>query len=292
MQATQEQVTKINFENKVAILDLPTLKQTVEFTDTRGNFPKQRPVNHADFLERIMEKADNKKVLASSPIIYADESYTNQIRWKGDKSECPIDQYLFQRLVAKIDLNLGSTDMNMAIAVSYNERGLSVAYGPNVHACGNQNIFGNNIVYTYGDKKMPFEKILEVLEHWFNTMEPRWHQDWDTIKTLGTIKMGSDQKYQAIGEMIDLAVLNNMGKGGNHMLNQSQVADFIRATHEKYPTFWSTDGTAWDFLQAGTEVLKPQKSDFILLNDTINKFSNFVLQRSGIDYDVNKFSLN
>jgi hypothetical protein len=52
-----------------------------------------------------------------------------------------------------------------------------------------------------------------------------------------------------------------------------------------YPQFWTAEGTAWDFLQSGTEILKPHKADFVLINDITNKFSNFVMGRAGIKYE-------
>jgi hypothetical protein len=175
--------------------------------------------------------------------------------------------------------------MNMAIGVSYNEKGISMAFGSNVWVCSNQNIFGDNIMHTFGgDRKVPFEKMMELFHKWMLDFNMYRDQDYKMVEKMKERTIEENAKQLLYGKLIDKAVLQNLDTKQSAPLNQTQVADFIRASYS--PEYLIPDtrpANVWDLHQMGTSILKPKTSDMVSLLQNQNDFSNFI---------INEFELN
>lgn len=277
----------LTFDKGVAELDLDTLKRTAKYELAKGALPTARPVEHGALLDALTHIASLVPGISLElDKIYAAESMAMRVMYQGDKNACPIENYLLQRLTARIDLSHSSdTDFNMAIGVAYNEKGISLAFGTNVRVCSNQNIFGENIMHTFGgDRKVPFDKMIEVFGKWMLEFNKYRDNDYELIEKMKRTEIEGNAKQILYGKLIDKAVVQNMDSKVKAPLNITQVADFIRTSYSpEYKVADDKLATVWDMQQMGTAILKPKTTDMVSLLESQNNFSNFI---------VNEFNLN
>ncbi len=268
-------------------MDLSTLARTAKYELAKGSLPASRPIEHYQLLDNLTNIASKiPNVRVEQEDIYAAEAQAMRVMWSGAKNECPVENYLIQRITTRIHLKYASdSDMNMAIGVSYNEKGISMAFGSNVWVCSNQNIFGDNIMHTFGgDRKVPFEKMMELFHKWMLDFNMYRDQDYKMVEKMKERTIEENAKQLLYGKLIDKAVLQNLDTKQSAPLNQTQVADFIRASYS--PEYLIPDtrpANVWDLHQMGTSILKPKTSDMVSLLQNQNDFSNFI---------INEFELN
>ncbi|MEO7521627.1 MAG: hypothetical protein ABIW79_07410, partial [Gemmatimonas sp.] len=155
-------------ETKSATMDLATLDRTIKFEDYSGRMSESRPIDHSDLIKRIFAVANNRtdwKPVLNDIVVKHDKC--RRIKWAGEVDQCPIENYFIERLVARIDFTGSESMMDvqdasglMSVAVSYNEKGIQVAFGHKVSMCQNLNVFGDFVFSTYGAgrNKLNFSK--------------------------------------------------------------------------------------------------------------------------------------
>lgn len=277
----------LQFEKGVAELDLATLKRTAKYELAKGSLPASRPIEHAHLIENlcnIASKVPNIQVDVEK--IYAAEGQAMRVMWQGKKDECPVENYLIQRITNRIHLkHVSDNEFNMAIGLSYNEKGISMAFGSNVWVCSNQNVFGDNIMHTFGgDRKVPFDKMLEIFNKWMLDFNKYRDFDYQMIEKMKSTPIQENAKQVLYGKLIDAAVLQNIDAKISAPLNQTQVADFIRASYSpEYAIPSDRSATVWDMQQMGTSILKPKTSDMVSLLESQNNFSNFIIKEFNLN---------
>ncbi len=274
------------FEKGLTTIDRSTLTRSASYELAKGNLPASRPIPHHELLQRIIDttsKMQNIEVIEDP--IYATEAGSLRVMFPGKKEECPIENYLIQRLVTRIQLKTNSdTDMNMAIGIGYNEKGITMAFGPNIWVCQNQNVFGQNIMHTFGgDRKVPFDKMMEVFEKWMLEFNQKREMDYSFIEKMKARTIEENAKQLLYGKLINAAVLQNMNTKYDAPLNQTQVADFIRASYSPDYEVKDRPTTVWDLQQMGTSILKPKNTDLVTVFQDSCNFNNFI---------INEFKLN
>lgn len=270
----------LTFEKGITTLTREELARTIDWEQARGSRPKTQPVPHFELLNAIINKANTiPGITVEEEPIHATERQTLRIGHTGNKDECPLEKYLINRLTTRIHLKHESdTDMNMAIGLSYNDKGIVLAFGPNVWVCSNQNVFGDNIMRTYGgdDRKVPFDKMMEVLNAWIERFDTIREQDYALVGAMKNTFVEESAMQLMYGKLIDAAVLQNINTKEKAPLNQTEVADFIRASHSDEYKVEDRALTVWDLQQRATSILKPAKTDIINIFDTNNTFNNFL----------------
>jgi hypothetical protein len=271
----------IQFEKGIARLDLATLQRTVSYEQAKGGLPKNRPIEHHRLISGICDRANaiNGVTVEVDPI-YCTERKTLQVMWGGPKDECPVENHLVQRLTGRVQLKYKGDDaMNMAIGFSYNERGITLGFGPNIWVCSNQNVFGDNIMSTYtlnGRTGMAFDKISDVLKAWFQNFEEKREDDYGKITVMQNTNVERKTVKLLYGELIEEAVLVS----DKAPMNITQVSSFVRKSQdEKYEVPVGEDYTVWDLCQMGTDVLRPHDNDLVTSYHTLNNFNNFMLDK-------------
>lgn len=276
----QSEPTTLEFENGVAKISLPTLKRTVAYEDARGNLPKVRPIEHVAMLEMIHEMIRNKGISIEEGIdpIYAAESQSMRIGHKDKDQLCPVEKFLIQRIVTKVNFR-GNDELNPAIAVSYTESGIMVSFGVNVRVCTNLSVFGENLWSTFGPNKVPFEKGMEVLAHWLENFNTKVKHDLDIVEKMKQVQIDSIGMDRIIGRLIRNAVLWNSGdKSVNAPLNVTQVHRMIEEGHKFFNAENRENVNLWEMTNFGTAVLKPESADMVQLLKNNQSLNNFMLE--------------
>ena len=271
----------LTFEELVATIDVDTLEETASLELAYGGLPKNRPVEHHQCIRQIksiLEKTGNEVV--ENPI-YISKRHAARVNYKGAVEQCPIENYLCQRLVTKIDLKGTSKEYSTSIGISYTEKGIQLAYGMNVWVCSNLNVFGGEMYQTFGSDKLEYNTLIEVLESKIEN-----HQHWldkyiEYTELLKAHKIGEKELNDIFGRLIQSATEYNTNRAAVAPMNITQVVRTIEESHKSETNPLSTDNNLWDVMQWGTSILKPKTNDMATLLPHTNKWSNFVLDYSG-----------
>lgn len=265
------------FENGTTAVNLETLKRTVRSEMANGKLPKSRPVEHFQLLEEITERADRLNLAPKIGNIYATERQSRRINWLSKEQPCPVENYLIDRMAVKIDLMPTRQGQNLALGIGYNERGISLAYGTNIHVCSNMQIFGGRLVQTFNNG-VTFEEMLKTLQNWFEQFGEISEANAKRIDELNTIDIDHEVISSTIGDLFTRAVKLNAGEKVIAPLNQVQVADLVKS---QALDVYAHQGqhTAYDLLQWGTHYLKPRRADLVTLNQTQAEFTAYIEER-------------
>ena len=246
------------FKGGVCSLGYEQLLESVEWSDAKGKLPDSRPVEHHELLLGVYERMKtffNKGKLSFSPWkIIADEGGAIRVMWPKERGECPLDHYMFTRLVAMLDFKVGDDeDYGMCVAVSYNEKGISIAYGGKVWACNNQSIFGDNLVSTYGDSKMPYGQMMEMVKHWGATMEEKIEREMRYKYVLESVVLPAGVIMEIFGNLHVMAV-GSVSQASVSM-GITQVSEMIRnyLRAERKDQY-----SCWEVINWGTDVSRPE----------------------------------
>jgi hypothetical protein len=282
----------LTFEKSSAEITLQDLEQTVRLEMASGGLPKNRPAEHFTLIGSVYNNLSRGLVGTNATIvadpIHINEKYAKRIMWQGEKDSCPIDKYLVERVVTRFNVKRpGNNIVDQSVAISYTELGIQIALGTNVRICSNMNIFGNNIVSTYGGNKVPFDKMVEVVKYWMHNLNGFHAADVDIINKLSAVKMDRKIADELIGMLIRKAVLSNHGqKQVNAPMNVSQVCRMIEQGTEVLTKEDFSNFTAWDFTNICTEHIKPKNADMATLLNTTQSINNFVCEAFDIRYQT------
>lgn len=268
----------ISFENGRTALTLDQLQRSARYQMANGKLPKTRPVEHFQLISELMEEADKHSLAPSLDRIIATERQTLRVNHEGNKDLCPLENLLFQRLVSRIHLGEKENDKNTAVALAFNEKGIQLAFGTNIQICSNQQIFGGNVMQTYGRQKVDFEKMLRLFKVWMLEFHNLQQQQFETIDQLDTIDIDHEEISSVTGDLFRRAVLSNAGETIAAPLNQAQVADFVKSQGNNIYDR-GEQKTAWDLIQYGTHELKPERSDLVTLYDHNSHFCDYIKNR-------------
>lgn len=292
----------LHFEKSVVEIDLPTLMASAPYENAKGGFPKSRPIEHYQLIQDILDMAQKEVPHAEIKLdpIVVHETGSQRLLWRGEAEKCPVENYLLNRLVTRAQIIVNGDDehkRNMAIAVSYNEKGISIAFGSNVWACQNQCIFGKNIMHTYslGGNKLQFHEMIKILRYWLQNFKDLRHKEYELIQYLMTHLMSKNDVDVFFGRLIQNAVLHNAKfEFAEDVLNVSQVCRMIENFGAAKKEFITAQGdkaneefSAWDVLNWGTATLKPQTNDMTKIYHNTSVFSNHLLDCLSIPNELN-----
>lgn len=272
-------------ENKSAEITLDDLDRTIKLEDGGGKLPTSAPIHHADLIKRVME-VSHKHLTKFEPVlspIVIKQNNCKRVLWKGAADQCPIDKYMIERLVLKIKYK-GSGQFaevpdakgQMAVGISYTEKGIQMAFGHNVSVCQNLNVFGGNVFSTYGDKsnRVPFDKGMQLVEAWLQNFDENMEVNRRSIESLQNKIITEDERLRVFGKIYEMAIRRNAGDTEiNNPLNVTECNRMVTAGFDQI-----TKGdpiTAWNMTNWATSVLKPESSDMLNLlakNAVLNEF--------------------
>jgi hypothetical protein len=271
-------------KTKCAYLTVEELGQTMLLEDANGKLPRLTPVEHVTVLNDVLNLTAQYNLQVDQKPLVISENNVRRLKWKGPKNDCPLENYLVERLVTKFELsNMGSLEYEadaagkMAVAVAYTEAaGIQIAFGHNVAICQNLNIWGENIFSTSGNdkSKVSYEKGMQLLERWLQNAEAIRKQYVERIEKLKARKLSDKMCHYILGRLFTNAVRFNAGERDVLApLNQADCAAVVRAGYDKLGK--EKEISAWDVTNWVTEVIKPERFDMprmLTSNHRVNEF--------------------
>ena len=171
----------LKFKNNIAELDLPTLEKTVKYEMAKGGLPRNRPMEHYKLITSLKDNIqDNTKLEAKIDTIYTSERQAKQIMFNGE-GECPIENYLLERVVTKLLVEDKVKGYKAAVGLSYTDRGIQVAFGTHVNVCSNLMVWGDNFMSTFGSNKVPFDIMMDAFDDWMKRFQEKRESDHSII---------------------------------------------------------------------------------------------------------------
>lgn len=294
-------VSELLFDKSTAEINLETLKNSVQTKGTYGEMPASRPVQHFEFLNEIVDRFGNRMGDIIQEPIYVAKSSSKRIRLPHQeeiaaKEPCPINRFVFERIATRLSTNVKITDENdggysPAIGISYNDRGISVCMGVNVWVCSNMSIFGGKLWSTYGQGKVSYDDLINIIDSRINTWEQSFEEDMERINRLKEHTISIETQHEWTAQIFETAIRANakaFREDKDLILNVSQTSrlteELCMIRDKKELATGSTDLTAWNFVNAGTENMKPtgdNPQDLVSMYPTLEKFNSHVLELVG-----------
>lgn len=275
-------------ENKSATIELNDLDRTIKLEDAGGKLTASSPVHHAELIKNVIELSHKHLGQGIEPILtpmVIKQGNSKRIQWKGEADKCPMENYLIERLVAKIQFkgsgqfaDIPTAKGTMAVGISYTEKGIQMAFGHNVNICQNLNVFGDNVFSTYGDKnsRVPFDKGMQLLESWMQNFDQHREMNKVSIEKLMNRVITDDERLRIFGKIYEMAILKNAGMNEiDNPLNVTECNKMVTAGFSQITNKEKAPITAWDLTNWATSVLKPESSDMLNLltkNSRLNRF--------------------
>ena len=282
-----------NEDENVKDIQLTTLSKSLMIRDAKGQPPKNRPIQSWELIADIFMLCKQANLDAQIAHIYVPKSGANPVINANEKElfangdNIPIDKWLFNRVAFLIQLHhKEDTDMVTAIVGSFHDKGIQIAWGQHVNLCSNMTIFGGNSMYTFGEDKMPFEKINEVLQKWILEFEAKRAADIEIINKMKHYAIDDIEPLMdaIVGRLYRNAVKAVYLQGNAPVFNITQCSSFVQEFEARLKE-WSelNEGVAdepitlWKVYNWGTAILSPENTDVTSVYKTVVEWGNFLV---------------
>ena len=307
-----EKIFRFEEEENVKDISLELLSQSLMITDAAGRPPKNRPIQSWELIQSITDMATAAKLNVEVAHIYVPKKDSTPVIRKEEKElysqgdNIPIGKWLFNKLAVLIKLHHPEdTDTVTALAASYHDKGIQIVWGQNVNICSNMCVFGGNTIYTFGDEKMPFEKIQEILQKWIGEFEVKRALDLSIIKAMKDFvisEFGIEHFLDAmVGRMYRNAVKCVYLGSGRSVFNITQCSSFVQEMENKLIQYRQAIAefedpeadhpsnetrpvlTLWEIYNWGTEILKPENTDVANVYQVAVDWGKFLMDYADFD---------
>lgn len=316
------EIFKFNEGETVKDIPLQILAQSLMITDSKGRPPKNRPIQSWELVDTIHSLCTEAGLDVEIKHIYVPEKESTPVINKEEKDlyasgeNIPINKWLFNKVGIVIHLNHPDDHESVtAIAAAFHEKGIQVGWGQQVSMCSNFCIFGANTLYTFGEDRMGFEKLMEALKNWIMQFEIKRSEDLAIIDGMKKFTIDDSviefQLDAIVGNLYRAAVRKNyMASETRFVFNMSQTSEFVQnlerklqdhylkvsELNEKIKAIQTPETTIveieaaqanievltlWDLYNWGTEILKPETTDIANVFQVVTWWSKFLLEFIG-----------
>jgi len=266
---------------KVATIELDELRLSGIIKKAGTNNPgKTRPVQSWQFIDQLIALLASQNVLPdpaggdSIPLqidkLYVERRFSSRILTSEeekiyDENNTPIEHWVFNHVVGKLIIGDQSGEQGPAIAFSFNKNGIALAYGAHVTACSNLCIFGEYHMQTYGDERLPYSKMMTILEYWLSNMKPIYEKNLEKITVMKEGRMDEHSFFYYIGALYVDAIRRAYKETSFHAcLNTTQLSVLVQNYLDMKSEFMEKSPeevfiiSVWEFYNLGTAVLKSE----------------------------------
>lgn len=270
-------------KDKTVLVTIDQLKQSMSLANSQGNLPATRPENHADVFLKVSDMLTqaNQPHTIEPVIIGTSEALRNPV-W-DPTGEGVLPSWVFNRLIGRITLDgvgVSDEESKSAIAITYDPKGIVMAYGQNVNVCQNMSIFGGRMIKTWGkgSASTSFMNMLEVIEKWIGEREKIREHDIQIFNQLKDIRIDrAKQMAELLGNMLKVACAQ-YNEPDEDIIRIGDVTALAQMYTKKYPKDESGEISGWDFYNMGTNILTHSKSNLTNKLQRTSMFGDFIAQ--------------
>ncbi len=278
------------FENNLEVLTLDELGRTQREENVGTAVTK---VRHHSFIEDVCEQIDKRSLKPRMDDIY--------VR-KGGPSTAPnanvypfleeqygknaIEAHVVRKLVTKVFIDAYNDKLSQStIGIGFNQHGMILAYGQNVHVCNNMSIWGENVLSNYGSSKMSSKEMFARFGDWLDAMDEKRKVDQAIIVQLQEMAADHGALPHLIGKMQMAAVRQAYMQGDQAPFNINQVTDFTKNYLKRMKQEDKLEiNTMWDVYNIGTRLLRATDvRDLEPIYHQNQVFGNFIADEYAIE---------
>lgn len=279
-------------EESTKDIPLTTLSQSLMIRDAKGQAPKNRPIQSWELIETVEEACQKYGIDAEVKHIYVPKPSSTPVINREEKEiyasgqNIPIEKWLFNRVAFMVQLrHAADARMVTAIVGSFHDKGIQLAWGQHVNICSNMCIFGENSMYTFGDKKMPYEKMMEVVVKWISEFEVKRNHDLEIIEQMKAYVIAPERieglMDALVGRLYRNAVKAAYHKGEDQVFNISQCSEFVQHFETEFKKNFDEHDrhipiSLWDLYNYGTAILSPENTDIVGVYSTVTEWGSFL----------------
>lgn len=265
----------IEENQKVVELTFEQLKQTRTFADAYGVMPKQFPIEHHVFIQKLIDMAENANASPKIGTILSNVKNIERISATEAESK-GLDQNdaentAIKVLVGRIDLgNVFARELwNLSIGFMYHEKGIEVAIGTNISVCSNLTIFGDTTHYkNHGRNGIEMTEMFKEIENWFGNLESFDFSNTELLERMINIPISWEHDGNIfLGDCLKRAIKKNYYKGDSFPMSMGQVNRTAHYIISKTDDPDHQNPTLYHLYNAATFVLTHE-------NDLKNRFSD------------------
>lgn len=301
-EVTEAPVFSITKEQRVVTIPLPLLKLSGAIKAPGTNHPgPTRPLQSWALIDLLVEKIKHRGFHYELDPIWIEYKSSSRILTQAeeefmDETNTPITKWVFQHVVGKIRIIMPERDdLHAAIAFSFNKSGITVVFGTNVRACNNLCIFGDNVISTYGNEKVPFNKQMVLLDHWLDNIESNFKIEVEVIVRLMAIELYPDDLLKILGDLYYQTSAYNLTKKKRPVLNTTVLGllteQIVNMQTEAGIEFYQLGFSLWQLYNMGTVLMKPETIPMDDLYTLNKKWSSFLMEKS-TEIETSRYELN
>lgn len=264
---TKDITFTLSKDSKASEISLDLLRESQFIHTPTGNRSHiTRPVQSWEMIDEVHGILSERGISHELNQIWVQNSEAQQVITREERERfsvegTPINRWLFNQLVTKFSVGDALSDeYRSSIAISFNKNGIAVAFGENVHVCQNMSIFGNNLMTTYGASKIPYDKMIEVVNHWMEKLPKKQQYNHRIINAMKGIEINDPKMvYEIVGKLYTQSVRQAYGNQSSPF-TIGQMSSLVRELDRQMQVD-STVGTLWDVYNMGTNLYKPGEVD-------------------------------
>lgn len=247
---------------KTVNLSFEQLRETRSFADAHGFMPKQFPLEHHVFIQKLLTMAEEMKthpvvaeIIAS--ITGIERISPNEVESKGlDPQEAQNTR--IKILIGRIDLGNEEAKKlwNLSMGFMYNEKGIELCIGTNIRICGNFTIYGEAKHYkNYGRNGIELSEMFTHVEEWLNDLEGIDSINSALLERMLRIPITNHTTDEFIGRCLRNAIKKNYHKGDPFSLTMGQVNRMVSYIINNENTLEWELASMYHLYNAGTYIL-------------------------------------
>jgi len=286
----------LNFkDNKVQRLSLEELSNSVKEEDYNGK--PLMGMYHFEYIQNALREVEKKGLNFRIEELWAAQNQDKSRpgvsvieKYREEYGEGDARSFLLRRIFAKIQINDLEDDItNTVVALSFNQYGFQLAFGPHVKICQNLSIMGaDKFMSTYASEtKMPTPgRMIEVLGEWLHDFESVRKRERKLITDFQEVMVDEKDAMEMIGELTTKRIRkesNRFPKEPLPPLNQGQIGKFAESYLNGRADNPNQMFSAWDMYNFATELYKPEQTDFPLILSSNHAMSQYLANRYGLN---------
>lgn len=303
MQREEVSVREIDYfgfkpEETVSEVSINQLEQSIRVEGKHGRALSTRPVQSWNVINYITSVMSLAEVNNTMEHIYVQKRNSfpmindNDKKLGYNRERCPIDQWLFDKIAVSFMIpNIGNDLVGARIGLSFDENGIQIAFGMNVHVCSNFAIMGGQIMSTFkrgSNEPLSWDSIMIVLKDWMFNLDQKMKLEIDLMNRMIETEIIEDGVVnRVIGGLYKRAIDQAYGTKALAPFDTAGMSNFVQniiKSENKVEdhTFDKNFGirNVWDLYNYGTQIMKPgsvdiadiQNSSFLLADHLFTEF--------------------
>ena len=289
----QQQFFGFDKDENVKNILLRDLAKTVRVEGKFGRMLQTRPVQSWTLISTVMSFLEKEEINHHVKNIYVQKKSSYPRINDSDKvlgynrENCPLQKWEFDKIMTAIDIpNLGNDLATGSIAISFDDRGMTLAFGMNVHVCSNFSILGGNVMRTFkqgGREAMSWESMRAILAEWIRERQQIIGVEMEIMKRMMDRKIQDETVIsRVVGDLYQKAIDQAYFSKQFAPFDTHGMSQFVQEMFKQRKQ-QDTIGSVWDLYNWGTEILKPGKVDTSDIIESSKTYADYLCLEFGIE---------